>query len=209
MRNRVAIKTAIEKKDWGAITASEVKEFGSAEEQIEFRYFQRLDRSERKKLLQSETESEKLDLPTFRRNRTKKRIPQSFSIYKMTETRNIQLEKRKFYGYHDDLHFRQTPLNLFLSLKKGENPESDFRTLLAQSKNWRTSENADDLIREADRLRQLYDIENKHATRKAVLAKDWIAIKVRNTQELQATTISPKRPSIRPIRPPFFLYYVF
>ena len=127
----------------------------------------------------------------------------------MTETRNIQLEKRKFYGYHDDLHFRQTPLNLFLSLKKEENPESDFRTLLAQSKNWRTSENADDLIREADRLRQLYDIENKHATRKAVLAKDWIAIKVRNTQELQATTITPKRRSIRPIRPPFFMYYVF
>lgn len=132
----------------------------------------------RNKFSEAKIEEEKINFPTFRRDLTKKRIPQSFFIYKMKEMRNRQLEKRKFYGFHPDLHFRQTPLNLFIAAKKAENPKLCFRELLKESERWRDSEIADDLIIASQRQKELFDIENKHATRKVINAKDWIALKV-------------------------------
>ena len=147
----------------------------------------------RNKFLETKIEDEKIDFPTFRRDLTKKRIPQSFFIYKMKEMRNRQLEKRKLYGFHPDLHFRQTPMNLFIAAKKAENPKLGFRELLKESGKWRDSEIADDLIIESQRQKELFDIENKHATRKVVIAKDWIALKVIFKSKLFDTFLDQKK----------------
>ena len=69
-------------------------------------------------------------------------------------------------------------MKLFIAAKKAENPKLGFRELLKESGKWRDSEIAEDLIIESQRQKELFDIENKHATRKVVIAKDWIALKV-------------------------------